>query len=409
MWAGFSRLIRDYIKMASRAVKRSVVALVLLAAIAGGGYAYYQSTESKEKEAASYVRVTRGSLQEGVSAQGKLEPKEYVDVGVQVSGQLKELHVDIGTIVKKGDLIAELDPLSYESIVAADEAKLNSLKAQVQQQKAQEELDASQLKRSEALIKVKAVSQDELETKTTALKVTQATIQSLEAQAAEAQANLEKDKINLGYTKIYAPMDGVVSDQIAREGQTLNANQTTPTIVQLADLNVMTVRAQVAEADVMRLKSGMEASFAPLGAQDRRWKGVVRQILPTPQVVNDVVLYDALIDVDNTDRQLMNGMSVQVSFEVARAENVLILPASALGRRVQDRDDEKGRVYQVKVRKNGALDERMVYVGLMTRSQAEIRDGLSEGEEVLADGNFAETTNNSGIQKPRVPPGGARL
>ncbi len=392
--------------MLSRFTKPVSLAVILLA-LAGGGWALLAQKNGKDKESIETAAVTRSTIQETVTAQGKLEPKDYVDVGVQVSGQLKKLHVEIGDVVKKSDLLAELDPLPYQAKVAGDEAKLASLRAQIEQQKAQEALDKSQLKRAQELMKIKAVSQDELETKATALKVTQANIQSLEAQSKEAEANLESDKINLGYTKVYAPMDGIVADRTAREGQTLNANQTTPKILTLADLNIMTVRAQVAEADVMRLKPGMEAQFAPLGAQDRRWKGVIRQILPTPQIVNDVVLYDALIDVENNDRQLMNGMSAQVFFELGRAENALTIPMRALGRRVADRDSDKGRAYQVKVMNGGKPEDRVVYVGLTTRSQAEIRDGLQENDAVQLD-NRLDTTNG-GIRAPRMPPGGARL
>jgi membrane fusion protein, macrolide-specific efflux system len=397
--------------MLSHTVKKLIWAAVFLALCGSGALATFTIRNSDEKAALETVLVARSTLQEVVTAQGKLEPKDYVDVGAQVSGQLKKLHVEIGSIVKKGDLLAELDPLPYESRVTADEAKLNSLKAQVAQKKAQEELDRSQVKRAETLIKVKAISQDEMETRATALKVTVATVESLAAQAAEAEANLESDRINLGYTKIYAPMDGIVADQIAREGQTLNANQTTPKIVQLADLEVMTVRAQVAEADVMRLKTGMEASFAPLGALERTWKGIVRQILPTPEIVNDVVLYDALIDVTNTDRQLMNGMSAQVFFEVAHADNVLTLPVRALGKRIPERDDKTGKAYTVKARKNGNTEERTVHVGLMTRTEAEIRSGLAEDETVIIDLSTDTGSSRNGKKNnsgPR-PPVGARL
>jgi len=390
---------------------KKIIWIAFFLALTGGGALVYFASGGKDGEAAlETVVVSRNTLREIVTAQGKLEPKAYVDVGVQVSGQLKRLYVNIGDMVKKGELLAELDSLPYESKVAANEARLNSLKAQVAQKKAEEELDRSQLKRAETLIRVNAISKDDFETKATALKVTLATIESLEAQAAEAAANLESDKINLGYTKIYAPMDGIVADQIAREGQTLNANQATPKIVQLADLDIMTVRAQVAEADVMHIKPGMEVSFTPLGALERKWKGVVRQILPTPEVVNDVVLYDALIDVENKDRQLMNGMSAQVFFETARAENVLTLPVRALGHRVPERDDENGKAYAVKVLSAGGAEVRTVHIGLMTRTEAEVHKGLAEGEKVVI-GMDRGSVQDSGNKKNDAPPPpvGARL
>jgi len=389
--------------------KNALISLLVFAVLIGGGFTYLQHTETSKAEKTETVSVTRGSLQERVSAQGKLEPKDYVDVGVQVSGQVKKLYVEIGDVVKQGDLLAELDPLPYESRVAADEAGLNSLKAQVLQKKAEAELAQSQFSRAEKMAKVKAISDDDMESKTSALKVANATVQSLEAQVVESEANLQSDKINLGYTKIYAPMNGIISNQIAREGQTLNANQTTPTLVQIADLNTMTVRAQVAEADVMRLKTDMDVTFAPLGALDRKWKGRVRQILPTPQSVNDVVLYDALIDTPNEDRQLMNGMSVQVFFEIAHADDVLLLPTKALGSRLEANDNDTGKAYRVTL-KGGAIEEsRIVYVGMTTRTQVEIREGIQLGDQVIVKDKTLETEKSDRTPgttgKAAKPPG----
>ncbi len=384
--------------------RRFLWIFVILALLAGGGYAAYEAFQEKKAETSVEVaQITRGTIEDVVTAQGKLEPRDYVDVGVQVSGQLKKLYVDIGDTVKEGDLLAEIDPQTYQSRVQADEASIHSLGAQLDQQKAQAAYDRLQYDRATKLVTTKAISQQELEEKEKLLKVAEATIVALEAQIAEAQANLETDKINLGYTKIYAPMAGIVSDKKAQEGQTLNANQTTPTIVQIANLSVMTVRAEVAEADVMRLSSGMESEFVTLGSGERKWKGKIRQILPTPETVNDVVLFNALIDVENEDGQLMNGMSTQNTFIIGRAENALLVPVRALGQRVaSSRDDaEKGAAYTVRVRDaSGREKEREIFVGLMTRTRAEVKSGLREGEEVLVSGEATAAKKDSG---PRMP------
>ncbi len=372
----------------------------------GGWWGYEKFVGNAEGEAArEIVAVTRGDIVESVSAQGKLEPKDYVDVGVQVSGQLKKLYVEIGDTVKAGDLLAEVDPQSYQSKVDGNVAQIKSLQAQLEQQKAQAAYDKLQFERAAKLVKAKAVSEQEAEEKEKAYRVSEATVASLEAQIEEAQASLETNQINLGYTKIYAPMDGIVSDQIAREGQTLNANQTTPTVVQIANLDVMTIRAEVAEADVMRLKPGMESDFSTLGSLERKWKGTIRQILPTPEEVNDVVLYNALIDVENKDRQLMNGMSTQNSFVVGRAENALILPTRALGRRVPSHDDEaKGTAYIAHVvAPDGSVNEREIYVGLVTRAKAEVTSGLNEGDQVMVVGEAAASGAKKQSSGPRMP------
>lgn len=385
-----------------------MIALALILLGIGGGAAYWSLSQSEEKaKALDMVSVTRDTIEDVVTAQGTLEPKDYVDVGAQVSGQLKKLYVDIGDVVKEGDLLAEIDPQVYETVLKGDQASLTSLQAQLEQQKAQTEYDRLQYDRSAKLIKSGAVSQSDIEEKEKALKVAEATIKSLEAQIAQVQASVDKDLVNIGYTKIYAPMPGVVSDQSAREGQTLNANQTTPTIVQIANLDVMTIRAEIAEADVMRLKSGMEATFTTMGEQERKWTGKIRQILPTPEVVNDVVLYNALIDVQNEDRQLMNGMSTQVSFVAARADNTIQLPTRALGYHLADKDSEKGKVYHVRVMTSNGPEDREVLVGLMTRSKAQILEGLSEGDKVVVTGLSGQVKKSTEM---RGPPGmGARL
>jgi macrolide-specific efflux system membrane fusion protein len=328
------------------------------------------------------ARVERADLEELITAQGKLEPKEYVDVGAQVSGQLSRLHVEIGDKVTRGQLIAEIDPRLYASRVAADQARLSSLEAQLAEQNAQIVYARQVRNRNRELIAARAVSREALEESESALRVAEARAASLKAQIDEARSTLSGDETNLGYTKIYAPMDGTVASQTAREGQTLNANQTAPVILQIADLNTMTVRAQVAEADVPRVRPGMAVSFTTLGSLERRWQAVVRQLLPSPEVINDVVLYNVLADVDNRDGQLMNGMSTQMFFHVDRAENVPVIPAAALGRRRPEQDSAQGEAYEVQHHVDGRLVPTVVQVGLITRTQAEIRAGLEPGDEV---------------------------
>lgn len=347
------------------------------------------------------AEITRGDVEEVVTAQGKLEPREYVDVGAQVSGQLKKIHVEIGDTVKKDDLIAEIDPRVYESRVQAAKAGLRTLQAQLSEQQANITFASQQYKRNQKLIASKAVSQETLEDSLTSLKVAEARVESLKAQLEEAQSGLEGDETNLSYTTIYAPMDGTVVLQPTREGQTVNASQTAPIIVQLANLDVMTVVAQVAEADVMRIKPQMDVSFTTLGNMDRRWKGVVRQVLPSPETVTDVVLYHALVDVENNDRQLMTGMSTQMFFSLGKAENVLRIPSSALGMRVPDEDEGDAKAYKVRVK--GKEEPITVWIGVISRSDAELVKGLSEGDEVVIAPPAEEGKKRGGGGRSRGP------
>lgn len=327
--------------------------------------------------------VTLGSIEDIVTAQGKLEPKDYVDVGAQVSGQIKVLHTDIGSTVKKGDLIAEIDPLVYQSRVAGDAAQLKTLAGQKAEIEATIKQAQQKLARNQTLIASNAISRETVEDSQTDLEVANAKLKSVKAQIEEAQSTLEGDQVNLSYTKIYAPMDGTVVDRAIKEGQTINASQTAPVIVQVANLDIMTVRAQVAEADVSRLRNDMAVYFTTLGASARRWNGQIRQILPTPETVNDVVLYNVLIDVDNSDHSLMTGMTTQNFFIVAKADNVAVIPVTALGKRVAAKDNDTGTAYEVSAVRGGKIETVVIHVGLMDRKTAEVKSGLIEGDRVV--------------------------
>jgi macrolide-specific efflux system membrane fusion protein len=381
--------------------------------------------------------VTVGSIEDAVTALGTLQPLQFVDVGTQVSGQLRVIHVDYGAAVKKGDLLAEIDPTIYQSRVNADEAQLLNLRAQLAQRQAQRVLAELQFKRQQELLKENATSQDAYDSADSNMKVAVAQIAQLEAQIKQTQSTLNGDLANLGYTKIYAPMDGTVVNLIAKQGQTLNANQTAPIVLRVADLDTMTVWAQVSEADVPKLKVGMDAYFTTLGTSERRRYGKLRKIIPTPDVVNNVVLYNCLFDVENPDGDLLTQMSAQVFFVVAAAQNVPVIPVNALhslrpgatrqsaavtdgpstdagaaedprGNRPRrdgargdgPRGDGQGRMrgpqasgvapvrYTVNVIKDGDVEAREVEIGVMNRMLAEVKSGLAPGEEVVLDGGL---------------------
>lgn len=371
----------------------------------GGWYWYTSTAQSSQGVVVQPIVVRRGNIEEVVTSQGKLEAKQYVDVGTQVSGQLKVIHVDIGDSVAKGQLLAEIDPRVYQSQVEAGEARLNSLRAQLNQQKAEALLADQNLKRNRNLIAVNAVSQQALQETESQAAVAKAQVESIVAQIQETESNLKGSRTNLSYTKIYAPMAGTVTTLPTKEGQTLNANQTAPTVLQVANLDTMTVRAQVAEADVSRIKINMPAYFTTLGNNERRWPGKVRQILPTPQIVNDVVLYDVLIDVKNQEHMLMTGMTTQVFFVLGKAENALVVPAEVLTRRAPREDNEKGKAFRVAVMTEMGREPRVIRVGLQTRTQAEVVDGLAEGDKLAVNRPAASanrTVNQDNNQNRRA-------
>jgi macrolide-specific efflux system membrane fusion protein len=380
--------------------RKKLIGLLALAGIAAGGWYWYSVAAQKpRRENLVPIAVTRGTIEEVVTAQGKLEAKQYVDVGTQVSGQLKKIHVDIGDTVRKGQLLAEIDPRVYQAQVEAGEAKLNSLRAQLNQQKAEAVLAEQNLKRNQNLIAVNAVSQQALQETESQAAVEKAQVDSINAQIQETQSNLKASQTNLGFTKIFAPIDGTVTTLPTKEGQTLNANQTTPTIMQVANLDTMTVRAQVAEADINRLKENMPAYFTTLGESEHRWEGTVRQIQPSPEVVNDVVLYDVLIDVKNEGRQLKTGMTTQVFFILGKADDAVIVPAEVLTRRAAKEDNQKGKAYRVTVVKETGREQRIIHVGLQTRTQAQVIDGVKEGEQIVVNRPTGNPTSTNTAQQ----------
>jgi macrolide-specific efflux system membrane fusion protein len=384
------------LKISVPKTQKKLIGILAIAAIAAGGWYWYSvAGQNDQQETVRAIAITRGTIEEVVTAQGKLEPKQYVDVGTQVSGQLKKIHVEIGDTVTQGQLLAEIDPRVYQAQVEAGEARLNSLRAQLNEQKAQAVLAEQNLKRNQNLIAVNAVSQQALQETESQAAVAKAQVDAFAAQINETESNLKASRTNLSFTKIYAPVAGTVTTLPTKEGQTLNANQTTPTVLQVANLDMMTVRAQVAEADVNRLKENMPGYFTTLGDSERRWQGKVRQIQPSPQIVNDVVLYDVLIDVKNEGRRLMTGMTTQVFFILGKAENAVIVPAEVLTRRSAREDNEKGKAYRVPVANGTAREQRLIHVGLQTRTQAEVTDGLKEGERIFVN-RPAGTANREG-------------
>ncbi len=374
---------------------------IIAAALAAAGVAGWLAVRNGAKpEKYLTATVARGDLEDAVSALGSLQPFEYVDVGTQVTGQLKALHVAIGDAVKQGDLIAEIDPTLFNARVEESRATLKLLQAQLGERAAQERLAQEVHARNKLLFANHAASEEALQQSRAAEEQAAAQVEAVRAQLEEAKSRLSADEANLRYTKIFAPISGTVVSHTARQGQTLVASQQAPTILRIADLRTMTVWAQVSEADVPKVRVEMPAYFNTLGLPERRWLGKVRQVMPTPETVNNVVLYNVLFDVDNPDQVLKPQMSAQVYFVVGRAENVLLVPAAALQPAARDKAAPapdgarekpakregtagKERTYSVRLLRGGVVEERAVTVGLATRLTAEVLSGLAEGETVI--------------------------
>ncbi|MGH6870161.1 MAG: efflux RND transporter periplasmic adaptor subunit [Rhizomicrobium sp.] len=398
------------------------LALLLLAIT---GYAIYSAATNAGP---GYVTatVTRGDIEDTVTALGNLQPKDYVDVGAQATGQLKNLYVNIGDTVKQGQLLAVIDPQVASAKVEQDQGNLANLKSQLADKLAQAGLGSANYLRQQRLMAAGATDQADYDSAAQAAKSARAEADALKGQIAAAQSQLNGDQVTLGYTKIYAPMSGTVVSEAIKQGQTINSVQQAPTLLRIADLSLMEVWTQVSEADVPKLKLGMTAYFTTLGQPDKRWYGKLVQIQPTPTVTNNVVLYTAIFDVDNPDNQLMTQMTAQVFFVTASAHNVVTVPVSALhqgrghtggrsGSRTPNQDHasaaqpnsrgagsrfgltpeqrtqmhaamrEPGakRAFVQVMKADGTIEPRPVVTGVSNRVNTQILWGLSEGEKVV--------------------------
>ena len=349
--------------------------------------------------------ITKGTLEDAVTATGVLEAKEYVDIGAQVSGVLKKINVTLGQNVNKGDLLAQIDPTVFEARVVEDEATLKNLDAQLDAAEASRKLAEQRLTRNRNLLKSDAVSQDELDRSEAEFSRAESAIEALKAQIDKARGSLSATKANLGFTKIYAPIGGTVVQIQAREGQTLNASQTAPILFRIADLSTMTVQAQVSEADIQRIKPGLSVYFTTLGDPDTKHEGKVRGVEPTPTSTNPPVFYNTLFDVPNDNLSLMPEMTAQVYFPMMTRTNILIMPLAALdyarkqflhrakqgGGKKNKQDSE--RVFVLRDEKPVEVE---VVLGLKNRVSAEVISGLSEEQEVITG------PIDSGKNRPRV-------
>jgi macrolide-specific efflux system membrane fusion protein len=242
--------------------------------------------------------------------------------------------------------------------------------------------------RQRQLMKDNLTTQEGLDNATNELARAKSGLAELQSKITRSQAGLASDEAQLDYSRIYAPTSGTVVAINMTEGQMLNATQRVPTILRIASLGTMTVEAEVSEADVGKLNEGTSVYFTTLGAGERRWHSKVRQIQPTPTIVNNVVSYPVLFDADNTDGALLPGMTAQIFFVTAAARSVLKVPVAALTRDAQTDSASVELVAQ-----DGSRQTRTIKVGLANRISAEVLSGLRAGDNVVA-----------GIKEDRLPP-----
>ncbi len=350
------------------------IGVLVLAAVAVWGYLKWTTPDTRQQ--VNTARAEVRDVEVLVTATGRLQPRDFVDVGAQVSGQLERLLVEIGDQVEQGQLLAEIDPTLLESQVESNQAQLRNQQAVLREREAQYELSRLNYQRQERLQGASLTSEELVETARATMQQAQAQVDSIRAQIDQTQSSLRAAEANLNYTRIFAPMSGTVVSIEARRGQTLNAAQTTPTILTIADLSEMTVEAQVSEADIGRLELGMPVYFTTMGNRTQRWHGELRLIEPTPVVENNVVLYNALFEVPNDEGRLMTQMTTNVFFIADAARDAVTVPAAAVRR------DREGAYVEV-ISSDGSQRQVRVSTGVSDRVHTAIESGIDAGAQVV--------------------------
>jgi len=362
-----------------------------------------------------------GDVEQTVLATGTLKPARLVAVGAQVSGRITSVKVALGQTVTKGDLVAEIDSVTQQNSLRTAQASLANLQAQRTEKEATLTLNQLTLARQKAMAAQRAASQADLESAEANVQVTSAQIEQLDAQIAEGQVAIETAQVDLGYTRITAPIDGTVLSIVSQEGQTVNATQSAPTIIILGDLSVMTVRAEISEADIVKVRPGQPVTFTILGDRSRRIEAVLESIEPAPESIrsdssfsttstssstsssssstsSEAIYYIGVFSVPNGDNSLRTYMTAEVHIGLGQAKGVLTIPSAALGTRGAD-----GTAAVRVVDGAGQVAERRVAVGLDNGVVAEVRSGLSEGERVVT-GEQTASAGTGGFGPPPMGP-----
>ena len=372
--------------------------LIILLILGVGGYFVYDKFFNIKDEKVEFItkKAKKGSFSKKVDATGEIFATELIDVGAQVSGQIKKLYVKLGDQVKKGDMIASIDSSTQQNSIDNKEAQLAIYKAQLESAKVALNIAKTQFDRENALFSKNATSKQEFESAKNTFSANSAKIKELEAQIKQTNIELSTAKINLGYTKITAPRDGTVVSVQVEEGQTVNANQTTPTIVNIADLSRVKMKMQIAEGDITKIKVGTPVEYSILSEPTKKFQTTVSSIDPGLTTLSDgsygssssnkssyssssssssAVYYYAQSIVDNKDGILRIGMTTQNELLIANVEGAIIVPSIGI------KKDENGTF--VYVLKDGKPVKTAVKTGIKDNLDTQIISGINEGDEII--------------------------
>lgn len=391
-----------------KAKKPSKKTLIIVILLCVGAVALYVGFFKKDdKTQLATQSIVRMNIDQSIEAVGEVYAKEQVDVGAQVSGQITKLYVQIGDKVKAGDLIAQIDKDKQQNDLDITKAQLASTKANLESKKVALEIASSQYQREQKLYSNKATSLENLETLKNNFYGLKASVADLNAQVVQLEITLKNAEKDLGYTTITAPMDGIIINVAVDEGQTVNANQSTPTIVKIANLDEMEIRMEIAEADVSKIKVGTAVKFSILNDPEKKYEAKISSIDPANTTTSDAksnssssstsssstsaIYYYAKVFVKNRDNFLRIGMSVENSIVIKSAPNALAVPTYAI------KNDKGG--YFVELLRGGQIIKSYVKIGIKDSINTQILDGVSEND-LLVLSSSAKTGKSSGMRPP---------
>jgi len=373
-----------------------ILAIAVMAVLAGIIIAFSGSKKIQFKTA----KIQKGEITQTVRATGNVNPVTTIIVGTRVSGTIVALYADYNSKVKKGQLIAQIDSTPFENELKQAEAELLNTKATLFKAEVTLKDAERTLKRKQELFKRDLIARSELDDAETAYNTARAQYEIALAQVKKAEAGLRQAKTNLGYTRIVSPVDGVVIAKNVEVGQTVAASFQTPTLFTIApDLTKMQVDTNVDEADISKIKTGMEVNFTVDAYPDKKFKGIVSQIRLSPTVTQNVVTYNVVISFDNSHLLLKPCMTANVTFVVNSKENVIKIPNSALRFRMPDSPPSKQQ--GVWVIRGGKPVRINVKTGISDGEWTELIEGdLKEGEEVIIE---IATKKQDGATTARPP------
>ncbi|MBI4922947.1 MAG: efflux RND transporter periplasmic adaptor subunit [Devosia nanyangense] len=383
-------------------MKRIIWIAVAAIVLGGAGLAAWMTfSPSRSAVVPATVAVTRGDIERTVLATGALEAQSVTSVGAEVSGSIETLAVKLGDTVTKGDAIAQIDSVDQQNAVKSAEASLANMQAQRRAKDAALTQAQQALDRATRLQSQKLASDADLETAEANLAAAQSALDALDAQISQSELAVDSAKLDLLRTSIVATASGTIVAVPVTEGQSVNASQTSPTIVKIADLDTMLIKAQISEADVTRVAPGQSAYFTILGDPGTRIDATLLSIEPAPDAIttadnglaasDNAIYYNGLFSVANPDHRLRIAMTAQVTIVIASAKDALILPASALGTAARD-GTYSASVYDAAT---GSTHPVKVTVGLNNSISAEVTSGLNEGDLVVTSSTSRTSTSTS--------------